>query len=237
MKTETSTQKPTPEGEKVVLITGGDNKWDKNATSHSAEIFLPNSPDNPCILPDLPDKYVAHTQDGGMICGGVFTKNTCRQWSPIEGNFPEKPVHEISGRYLLVSWTPVSENETFLIGGDGGQTSSTIVKPGILDGIPGFKLKDPLAGACSIPDPETDTVIITGGNDDNNGSPMNKRTAVYNENGFVEYFGDLNHPRFLHGCTSFIADKERVSIFFVKKKLIQNLLKDFSGNRRGSGLQ
>ena len=225
MKTETATQKPTPEGEKVVLITGGDNKRDFNATSHSAEIFRPNYPFKPCILPDLPRSYVAHTQDGGMICGGIETPDTCRQWSPEEGIFPEKPVHYFKpGRNLLVSWNPVSENETILIGGKGGESSTTTVKAGIVDGIPGFKLKDPLIGACSIPDPETDTVIITGGNHDRHNSAEHKRTSVYNENGFVEYFGNLNHPRYMHGCTSFIADKKRVDmnlLCFSKRFLIK----------------
>ena len=173
----------------------------------------------------MPKKYVAHTQDGGMICGGMHTENTCRRWSPEEGNFPEKPVHYFKpGRYLMVSWTPVSEKETFLIGGHDGQSSSTIVKPGTVDGIPGFQLKDHLQGACSIPDPETDTVIITGGYND---SPW-RRTSVYNENGFVENLGDLNYPRFLHGCTSFIADNKRVytiSLFF--KTCLNFLIKTF----------
>ena len=128
MKTETTTHKPTTAGKKVVLITGGyAGGQENNATQHSAEIFLPNSPGNPCILPDLPERYYAHTQVSGMICGGYYTQNTCRKWSPIEGNFPEKPVDSFKpGRYFLVSWTPVSEKETFLIGGGLPSSSQTL---------------------------------------------------------------------------------------------------------------
>ena len=115
----TTTRKPLPEGD-VVLITGGsrtkDRLKDSNATLHSAEIFLPNYPSQPCILPDLPAQYSGHTSDQGLICGGYHTQENCRQWSPKEGNFPDEPVHRFKpGRYNHVSWTPVSEKETFLI--------------------------------------------------------------------------------------------------------------------------
>ena len=214
----TSTRKPLREGD-VVLITGGASRKDSNATLHSAEIFLPNSP--PCILPDLPAPYSGHTQDGGLICGGYKTPYNCRQWSPKQGNFPDKPVHEFKpARYQHVSWTPVSEKETFLIGGGNNiesQNSSTIVKPGIFNGTEGFPLKHKLYAACSIPDPETDTVIITGGNYP--GYPPSRATSVYNEDGWVEDLINLNYPRRYHGCTSYVADKKRVTNVFIKTAL------------------
>ena len=230
MKTETSTPvsttysttpsttslKTTPTGN-VILITGGGYKIeDDNATLHSAEIFLPNSPNTPCVLPDLPAPYAGHTQDGGMICGGYFnsTRYNCRKWNSNEGKFPKKPYHYFKpGRYHLVSWTPVSEKETFLMGGSGSAAinSTTIVKPGVTEGYKGFDLKDSLIGACSIPDPETDTLVITGGNTIYQTSDNNKITSLYNEDGFVEYLDNLNYPRLHHGCASYIAaNKKRV---------------------------
>ena len=185
---------------------------DGNATLHSAEIFSPNSP--PCILPDLPARYYTHTQDGGMICGGYYTQYNCRQWSPKEGIFPDEPVHRFKpGRFVHVSWTPVSEKETFLIGGGTNiesRNSSTLVKPGTIEGSNGFPLKYPLYGACSIPDPETDTVIITGGNLYSSPTPRYKLTSLYNEEGWVENFGNLTYERKYHGCTSYVADQKRV---------------------------
>ena len=168
--TNSTTTRKTPHGGKVVLITGGFSRLDRNATSHSAEIFLPNSPNKPCILHDLPAPYISHTQDGGMICGGLGhmgkPNNNCRQWNQEEGKFPINPVHEFNPpRGSLVSWTPVSEMETFLIGGDGPSesfNSSTIVKPGVFDGYKGFYLKYYLYGSCAVPDPESDTVVIIG---------------------------------------------------------------------------
>ena len=213
----TTTRKSTPDGN-VVLITGGygynsNNRAELNATLHSAEIFRPNDPSNPCILPELPFPYYAHTQDGGMICGGARgTSDNCRQWNSKEGKFPKKPDHEFKpSRYWHVSWTPVSEKETFLIGGSNNEAknSSTVVKPGEPAGKNGFKLKYPLNGACSIPDPETDTVLITGGNS----LPINlqyKITSLYNEDKFVENLGNLNYKRRYHGCTSYVTNKKRV---------------------------
>ena len=198
----------------VVLITGGyriSPLDPNNATYLSAEIFSPNFP--PCILPDLPARYMFHTQDRGLICGGYRTQDTCRQWNSTEGKFPEKPVHKFkTGRYFHVSWTPLSEKETFLIGGGDWETpedrkTSTVVKPGELEGYAGFQTYG-IFGACSIPDPETDSVVITGGNIH---SPQNYVTSLYTDNVLIEnYFGKLNKRRMFHGCTSYVADKKRV---------------------------
>ena len=190
-----------------VLITGGRSTEDLTATDHSAEIFLPHSPDTPCILPELPAPYFGHTQSGGLLCGGYRprTNDSCRQWNSTEGKFLENPVHKISpGTFFHVSWTPASDNETFLLDGN----VSTIVKPGVELGLEGFNLKYRLFSACSIPDPDTDTVVITGGR------YSEKTTSVYNEYGFIEYLGDLNFKRYEHGCTSYVSENTRVTFFW-----------------------
>lgn len=213
----TTSHKPNPVTKNVVLITGGwnidNNNVDLNATLHSAEIFSPNSP--PCILPDLPAPYHGHTQDKGMICGGADGKTlfNCRRWNSDEGKFPEKPVHEFKyERWHLVSWTPVYEKETFLMGGsyisEKNQNTSTKLKPGEFLGKKGFDLKYPLFGACAIPYPENGTVIITGGN--RNSVDRYKRTSVYNETGYVGDLENLNDQRWLHGCTSYVANNKRI---------------------------
>ena len=108
----------------------------------------------------------------------------------------------------------MSEKETFLIGGGKAEArnSTTIVKPGELNGIPGFPLVNSLFGACSIPWPEQNKVIITGGNTD---SPQNRRTSVYNKQGHIENLGYLNHQRKDHGCTSYVSDNKRVCTYIV----------------------
>merc|ERR1719312_362846 len=216
-----TTRKPA-HGGNVVLITGGYNYNNKgsdlNATLHSVEIFRPNNPSYPCILPELPASYYGQSQDGGMICGGYYTRtrNNCRQWNSKERKFPSKTVHEFKpSRYFHVSWTPVSEKkETFLIGGGTSRNSSNVVKQGVIEGYKGPETLPnlPLWGACSIPDPDTDTVIITGGNTDYKSpkAPQLRVTSLYNEDGFIENFGNLTFRRMNHGCTSYIANKKRV---------------------------
>ena len=213
------------EQELVVLITGGG----ESRTQFSAEIFSPNNPDKPCILPDLPYDYVLHTQDGGMLCGGLRNQiltTTCRQWNSTEGRFLEEPVHKFEhGRHGHVSWTPVSKEKTYLMGGSKkgafivglhNPNTSTVVTKGKYNGAEGFNLKYSIFGACSIPNPETDTVIITGGGGDGHIDSVVDEdnryiTSLYNENGFIENFGNLIHPRKFHGCTSYVADKRRVN--------------------------
>lgn len=194
----------------VVLITGGRSTEDLNVTDHSAEIFLPHTPHIKCTLPGLPAPYFGHTQeDSGLLCGGYTTqtRDNCRQWNSTKGEFPEKPVHKIGGRAFHISLTPSSENDTVLISGLFNPETSTIVRPGIFDGIPGFRV-GPLIYACSIHDPDTDTFVITGG------EQSLKNTSLFNLEGRIEYLGDLNHGRYQHGCSSYIADDKRV-IFFV----------------------
>ena len=107
----------------------------------------------------------------------------------------------------------MSERETYLIGGarsikDPARNSSIKVKPGSIDASHGFPLKHPLFGTCSTPDPERDSVIIIGGNDD---SPQYRVSSRYNKDGWQEDFGLLNYRRYIHGCTSYVADKKRVT--------------------------
>ena len=149
------------------------------------------------------------------MCGGgrgdrrySDTTYTCREWNTEEGNFPMKTVHEFKNSISYhVSWTPVSK--TYLFGGGDSanitsNSNTTTVTPGIYDGTPGNTLTYPLWGACSIPDPDTDTVVITGGRH------SKQITSLYNVHGFVKYLGNLNHEREYHGCTSYFDDQNRV---------------------------
>ena len=58
----------------AVLITGGG----------SAEIYHPDR-DSVCVLPDLPDSRLSHTQDGSLMCGGWELCRSCRRWNPESG--------------------------------------------------------------------------------------------------------------------------------------------------------
>ena len=65
--------------------------------------------------------------------------------------------------------------------------------------------------ACAIADPINDEVIITGGAPGVWGQEEIKNTtSVYNKNGWQRDLASLNDARYLHGCTSFILEGQRV---------------------------
>ena len=59
---------------------------------------------------------------------------------------------------------------------------------------------------CAIPDPDTDTVVITGGLD------TLTTVSVYSVHGWVEDLPSLNIGRYLHACTSYMSGGKRVRI-------------------------
>ena len=61
--------------------------------------------------------------------------------------------------------------------------------------------------ACSIPDPDTDTVLVTGGKYTLN------TVSRYSKRGFRgDFSSTLKTGRFGHGCSSFLSkDNERVN--------------------------
>ena len=59
--------------------------------------------------------------------------------------------------------------------------------------------------ACAIPDPDTDTVVITGGYGTLN------TVAVYSVQGWQEDLPSLNIGREQHACTSYMSGAKRVS--------------------------
>ena len=68
--------------------------------------------------------------------------------------------------------------------------------------------------ACSIPDPDTDTVLVTGG------TFTLTTVSRYGKQGWIEDFSSrLRTGRFNHGCSSFLNhDNERVkfNLFLIK---------------------
>ena len=57
--------------------------------------------------------------------------------------------------------------------------------------------------ACSIADPDIDTVIITGGQ-------SRSKASVYDKSGWVKDLSDLRQGRYLHACTSYLSNAKRV---------------------------
>ena len=59
--------------------------------------------------------------------------------------------------------------------------------------------------ACSIEDPDTETVVITGGYDD-----TSTTVSVYGRQGWVKDLQPLNTGRLAHACTSYMSAGIRV---------------------------
>ena len=59
--------------------------------------------------------------------------------------------------------------------------------------------------ACAIPDPDTDTVVVTGG------VVTLTKVSVYSVQGWQEDLPSLNTGRHSHACTSYMSGGKRVS--------------------------
>lgn len=197
----------------AVLISGG-----LPSSDVGNELYLPASGSS-CKLPPLPDDRVGHTVErGGLLCGGENTRDTCLQWSSVTGTWEESVTLEV-GRDYHVSWTPDPSIGTLLMGDWSGGRTTTLIRP---DGAqePGFTLKHDTRYAyiiflfqsklsswsrsCAIEDPDTDTVVITGG------YYTMATVSVYGLQGWLEDLSSLNIGRREHACTSFVSNGYRV---------------------------
>ena len=95
-------------------------------------------------LPGLPEWRCDHAvSKDGLMCGGLFTQDSCLQWSPDTGSWEAAVTLDIP-RHYLVSWTPVNSSGIYLMGGgdsfEESMSTTTLIKP---DGTqePGFLLK------------------------------------------------------------------------------------------------
>ena len=119
----------------VVLITGG-------ADQKSSEIYNPVTKES-CSLPQFPYARGAHSQDGGLTCGGTYSTparaKTCVKWNPASGTWTQS--HTLrEARAGHVSWATVSG--VYLLGGYGSnsiRTSEKVNKDGSVE--EGFNLK------------------------------------------------------------------------------------------------
>ena len=94
----------------AVLITGG------NGANQSAEIYHPDR-NSACVLPNIPDLRVFHTQDGSLMCGGDTTPRSCRRWNPDTGAWDLVTESLTDVRVAHTSWTLADGSLTFLLGG------------------------------------------------------------------------------------------------------------------------
>ena len=80
--------------------------------------------------------------EGGLLCGGEYTADSCLQWSPDSGTWEEALTLDVK-RWDHVSWTPSSGNtRTYLMGGWKNEMTTTLIKnDGSWSQEPGFVLK------------------------------------------------------------------------------------------------
>jgi len=155
----------------------------------------------------MPDGRIYHTiESSGLLCGGIDTEKTCLKWIPDTGSWELLTL--AAGRWDHVSWTPGTDNGTYLIGGNDWEgmvngMTTTLMKP---DGTqePGFPLLDKINEACAIP--TEDTGILTGGHKTHN------LVSVYNVEGWQRDLPPLNTGRWNHACSSYWADERRILI-------------------------
>ena len=91
-------------------------------------------------LPGLPEWRCDHAvSKDGLMCGGLFTQDSCLQWSPDTGSWEAAVTLDVE-RYWHSSWTPVNGRGTYLMGGNSNRRTTTLITT---DGTqePGFPLK------------------------------------------------------------------------------------------------
>ena len=104
----------------AVLITGGEG------AGQSAEIYHPER-DSACVLPDIPDGRVGHTQDGSLLCGGRKTTSSCRRWNPDTGAWDLVTKSLTGKRWAHTSWTSADGSVTYLMGGWQSDKTSEVI--------------------------------------------------------------------------------------------------------------
>ena len=97
----------------------------------SVEIYHPDKQSS-CKIPDLPESRFVHTQDGGMLCGGLKSGNeaperSCRRWNPDTGAWDLEIESLTKERFNHISWTPADGTVTYLIGGSWSSLTSEAI--------------------------------------------------------------------------------------------------------------
>jgi len=187
---------PPPTTTTAILVTGGQTTG--VTISKSVEVLKEDGTPL-CMLPDMPDIKMDHTQSGLLACGSsvysMSSSNTQTCISFSSGVWSETYTL-INRRRWHVSWS--SPIGIILMGGssDDGVSSTTelLTNNGVSQNH--FQLKYPLNEACAIE--LDDKVIVTGG-------VKNSLTvSVYNTAGWVEDLPNMQQGRFDHGCGHFI---------------------------------
>jgi len=184
-----------------LLIAGGDGDFQVA----SVEVYVPSTGYS-CSLPSLPHYREDHTMTGMTVCGGAGLEG-------LNQDLLTSCITFLSGEWVTshtlgmertghTSWA--SPQGTILMGGGSiqfpnvGFTSEILVEDGT--SVPTFHMKYDTWDVCSIDDPVTNTVVLTGG--------VYTETVVslYGEEGWLEDLPSLNQGRIYHACAAYYRD-------------------------------
>ena len=169
---------------------------------------------NFCHLPPLTPARSRHTVTGLTACGGQGqgTVNTCStfnielgQWEISYKDFPSHAGH--------VAWK--NSKGILLMGGWGSSINYTATTQ-LMDGgghQKGFDLVMESYFSCAIEDPDSRSIILTGGYGYKITSYM-KEVLRYGENGFIEYLPNMTYPRDQHGCSGYYNEQRQLVNFY-----------------------
>jgi len=185
--------------DKVILIAGGYSN--NHEYISSVELYNPKTSSS-CFLPSLPASRFDPVSSGLRVCGGNI--RDCVEFS---GGTWTTVVQLTDDRMGSSGWE--SSQGLVIMGGYDSLDTAEIVRDGYSEEL--FTLSPPRVFACSIPDYDSDTVVLTGGLTFNqSGGYTLNIVERYDLNGFVESLPYLNTDRVDHGCGYYYKDGERV---------------------------
>jgi len=195
--------KPHDDGGQGIFIAGGAK--DYNNLSPSPPGFYNPFTNVYCDLPPMYQPRYGSTTTGFIVCGGHEFDNydnstyNCEQfvpstgtWAPYCGSWESFP-----GRTYHVAW--MSSIGLFLIGGFESMNTSMLISNdcSITEGA----IDSGRSLACAVADPKTDTVIIIGGYDTENG--ITNEVVRYDIYGNETPLPPLTYPRYVMGCSGY----------------------------------
>jgi len=180
--------------------------WQPTRTSR---IYIPET-NTMCELPQVPEERRSYSAIGQTVCGGIINdqvQNTCKALNTTTGQWETSATFQ-PPRWRHCSW--LSSKGLYLMGGIGTERTTTLIHNST-NFEEGFQLKNPFREACAFSDPDTDTVITTGGWWQGDYLAFVTR---YNVDGFVEELPQINIARNEHGCSSYL-DSEGNKVFII----------------------
>jgi len=186
-----------------IMITGG------SGGETAVEIYIPPLgpfPSFQCQLLPMPASRSRHTQTGLRACGGGYPdeQRSCVAWDNgrwVKTHDLERPRYEASAFD--------SEDGLILMGSSDypGNIFAIILdkEPDLEDGLPDshrpWDLRHGLTLGCSIPEPETNTVVIISAKQ---GEDTN--VVRYGQNGWLADLPSLNENRLSAACEGYVQD-------------------------------